>query len=105
MAASHELTFKDYQKQLRDNIKAIQDNFIDILKTNTEHINFELQVKSAEIVRAYQQLMQLVAEIRTFLIVNHQFQPPEINKTTDEKLVRLRDDMAMFLYELEIPLM
>lgn len=122
--ASHELTLKNYQKQLKDNIKSIYENYADILKTKTEHVNLEVQVKSAEIVRSYQSLMQLVSEIRTFLIINdlvgiHQPQsmgsadqsgfsrqkqsaaqptPAEV----DEKLIRLRDEMSMFLYELEI---
>lgn len=127
--ASHELTLKDYQKTLKDNIKLIYHNYIDLLRTETEHVNFEVQVKSAEIVRSYQSLMQLVAEIRTFLIINdlvginqsnqQQISTPsssqhnisnqsgsQQNQTlaSDEKLVRLRDEMSMFLYELEIPL-
>lgn len=128
--ASHELTLKDYQKTLKDNIKLIYDNYTDLLKTKTEHVNFEVQVKSAEIVRSYQSLMQLVAEIRTFLIINDlvsinqsnqqqqvgtssstQHNTPnqsgfQQNQTiaSDDKLVRLRDEMSMFLYELEIPL-
>lgn len=134
--SSHELTLKDYQQQLKDNIKRIYDNFTDLLRTKTEHLNFEVQVKSAEIVRSYQLLMQLVAEIRSFLIVNdlvnlgqsqstlsiagntsaqqtniseqiggsQQLQASAQAAAMDEKLVRLRDEMSMFLYELEIPL-
>lgn len=106
--ASHDLTLKNYQKQLKDNIKSIYENFITILKTQTEHVSLEVQVRSAEIVRSYQSLMQLVSEIRTFLIINDQQsqsntkQQEQLRDT--EKLVRLRDEMAMFLYELEIPL-
>lgn len=109
--ATQDLTLKNYQKQLRDNIKAIYDNLVHILGTKTEHLNFEVQVKSAEIVRSYQSLMQLLSEIRTFLIINdqqsqqsnsiHSRQQQEHLKDT-EKLVRLRDEMAMFLYELEM---
>lgn len=129
--ASHELTLKDYQKQLKDNIKQIYSNYTDLLNTKTEHINFEVQVKSAEIVRSYQSLMQLVAEIRSFLIINDlvsinqpkmggppsvQSQLPGLSQQTgsqqnqtqmansDDKLIKLRDAMSMFLYELEIPL-
>lgn len=103
-----DLTLKSYQKQLKDNIKIIYDNYTDILKTRTEHVNFEVQVKSAEIVRSYQALLQLVAEIRSFLIVND-LVPADNSKTVqaqayDDKLVKLRDEMSMFLYELEIPL-
>lgn len=123
--ASHELTLKNYQKQLKDNIKLIYENYMDLLRTKTEHVNFEVQVKSAEIVRSYQSLMQLVSEIRTFLIINDLagiYQPNPSNQPasqgqtnqvsggaaqtqdTDDKLVQLRDEMSMFLYELEIPL-
>lgn len=122
--ASHDLTLKNYQKQLKDNVNRIYENYMTILRTKTEHVNFEVQVKSAEIVRSYQALMQLVSEIRTFLIINdlvginqsnpagpsgsqghiggHTSMPGQVN--TDDKLVRLRDEMSMFLYELEIPL-
>lgn len=132
--ASHDLTLKNYQKQLKDNMKLIYENYIDLLRTKTEHVMFEVQVKSAEIVRSYQSLMQLVAEIRSFLIINDLVkinQPNTGNQTntssiqqtnqsnqsgsqpsqpngqstdSDEKLIRLRDEMSMFLYELEIPL-
>lgn len=127
--ASHELTLKNYQKTLKDNIKLIYDNYTDLLKTKTEHVQFEVQVKSAEIVRSYQSLMQLVAEIRSFLIINDlvsikQSNQQQVNTSSssqqsmsekssaqqsqsaasDEKLIKLRDEMSMFLYELEIPL-
>lgn len=125
--ASHELTLKNYQLQLKDNIRQIYDNYTDLLRAKTEHVNFEVQVKSAEIVRSYQSLMQLAAEIRSFLIVNDLVGISQLNSSnpmtgpsqdnsasqnarsqqsanSDEKLVKLRDEMSMFLYELEIPL-
>ena len=82
---------------------------MDILRTRTEHVSFETQVKSAEIVRSYQALIQLVSEIRTFLIINDLVGAKPVTRQakpsdTDEKLIRLRDEMSMFLYELEIPL-
>lgn len=131
--ASHELTLKDYQKQLKDHVKSIYENYTEILRTKTEHLNFEVSVKSAEIIRSYESLMQLVAEIRTFLIINDLLNPDQPNtvedmssgggpsqfgsqsrqqqqlvssdpsKEIDDKLVRLRDEIAMFLYELEMP--
>jgi hypothetical protein len=106
--ASHDLTLKNYQKQLKDNLRSIYDNYTELLKTKTEHINFEVQVKAAEIVRSYQSLMQLVSEIRTFLIINDlvgaRSPAQNVAENSDEKLVKLRDEMSMFLYELEIPL-
>lgn len=113
----------NHQKILKDNLKLIYENYINLLKTKTEHVNFEVQVQAAEIVRSYQQLMLLVSEIRTFLIINDLDTssiapktsttpglttstpaPRQTPKQTDEKLIRLRDEMSMFLYELEIPL-
>uniref|UniRef100_A0A6G1SJ27 Mediator of RNA polymerase II transcription subunit 22 n=1 Tax=Aceria tosichella TaxID=561515 RepID=A0A6G1SJ27_9ACAR len=105
--ATHDLTLKNYQKQLKDNLKSIYDIYTELLKTKTEHVSFEVQVKAAEIVRSYQSLMQLVSEIRTFLIINDLVggsKAPASNENSDEKLVKLRDEMSMFLYELEIPL-
>lgn len=105
--ATHELTLGNYQKQLNDNIKSIYDNFMEILKTKTEHADFEVQVRSAEIVRSYQSIMQLVSEVRTFLIINDQDdnRPPTAPPNqANNQLIRLRDEMSMFLYELEIPL-
>lgn len=130
--ASHELTLRNYHNQLKDKVKSIYDNYTFILRTKNEHLNFEVSVKSAEIVRSYEFLMQLVAEIRTFLIINdllnldspdnkagnseqpNTFMPgtstsqhqtsSETNEEADEKLIKLRDEMAMFLYELEMPL-
>lgn len=122
----------NYQKILKDNLKSIYENYINILETRTEHVNFEVQIKAAEIVRSFQALILLVSEIRTFLIINdldtssqtnhinpqapldsmqqqqRQIRPVAVRKPTpadtDEKLIRLRDEMSMFLYELEIPL-
>lgn len=106
--ASHELTFKNYQKQLNDSVKLIYGNYVDIIQAKTEHVKFEVQVKSAEIVRSYQTLMQLVAEIRTYLIINDLVGKDQTSansetagQNTDDKLCKLRDDMSMFLYELE----
>lgn len=103
--ATHELTFKAYQKKLKDTIRTIQENFLDMLKTNSEHVDFEAQVKSADIVKGYKTLIHLISEIRTYIIVNHQFPPQETDNVIENKLVRLRDDIAVFLYELEIPLL
>jgi len=108
MAVS-ELTLKNYQKQLKDGIRDVYENFMDILKCRTDQLAFDIQVKTSDMLRAYQSLMSLTSEIRTLLIINdeddQQAQDKEINNIRDkEKLIKLRDDMAMFLYELEIPL-
>lgn len=98
-----DLTFKDYQKQLRDNVKAICENFTNLLNTRAEHLDFDVSVKSAEIIRSYENLLSLIAEIRTNLIINDtsttQSHDPN---SSDAKLIRLRDELSMFLYELEM---
>ena len=103
--ATHDLALKNYQKQLKDNLRSIYDIYTELLRTKTEHISFEVQVKAAEIVRSYQSLMQLVSEIRTFLIINDLVggsKPVPKSENSDDKLIKLRDEVSMFLYELEI---
>ncbi|KAG9509554.1 Mediator of RNA polymerase II transcription subunit 22, partial [Fragariocoptes setiger] len=109
--SSQELTLKNYLKQLKDNVRAIQDNFAEMLRTKSEYPGYEVQVRAAEIVRAYQALIQLVSEIRNFYIINDfilinqaidQKSNPAPIINIDKSLVKLRDEIAIFLYELEI---
>lgn len=93
-------TLKDYHKQLKDNVKSVCEHFTHILNTRTEHLNFDVSVKAAELLRSYENLLQLVAEIRTNLIINDN-QVEEVD-VKDAKLIKLRDEMSTFLYELEI---
>lgn len=108
--SSQDLTLKDYQKQLKDNVRNIQDKFAEILNTKSEHVTFEVQIRAAEIVRSFQSLMTLIADIRNFYIINdftlinqsiEAKSDPTPIKAIDEKLVQLRDDMAVLLYDLE----
>ncbi|XP_064077732.1 mediator of RNA polymerase II transcription subunit 22-like [Macrobrachium nipponense] len=120
-----EALLKSYNKRLKDDVKSILDNFTEIVKlglvedenqvtrmTQVEEINFQMQVRSANIVRAAESLMKLVADVKQYLILNDF---PSVNEAitsnsqlfkaksqeADQKLMALRDDMAFDLYELE----
>ncbi|MCL4141280.1 UNVERIFIED_CONTAM: hypothetical protein GTU68_004454 [Idotea baltica] len=80
--------------------------------TQVEEINFQMHVRSANMVRASESLMKLVADVKQYLILNDFpsvneaiTQNSEIFKSksqeADMKLLALRDDMAADLFELE----
>ncbi|XP_045613519.1 mediator of RNA polymerase II transcription subunit 22 [Procambarus clarkii] len=120
-----EALLKSYNKRLKDDVKSILDNFMEIVKlgvveeesqvgrmTQVDEINFQIQVRSANMVRAAESLMKLVADVKQYLILNDFpsvneaiTQNSQIFKTksqeADQKLMALRDDMASDLYELE----
>ncbi|CAG0913158.1 unnamed protein product [Notodromas monacha] len=120
-----EALLKGHHKQLKDDIKAILENFHEIVKlgkieeetqvnryTQVEEDALEMQVRAANIVRAGESLMKLVAELKQYQILNDF---PSVNESidrntklfkdlqaeTDRKLMALRDDIATELYELE----
>ncbi|XP_066436417.1 mediator of RNA polymerase II transcription subunit 22 isoform X3 [Eleutherodactylus coqui] len=122
---SKETLLQSYNKRLRDDIKSIMDNFTEIIKTarieeehqvsrstQGEQDNYEMQVRSANIVRAGESLMRLVSDLKQYLILNDF---PSVNEAInqrnqqlrglqeecDKKLVSLRDEIAIDLYELE----
>ncbi|KAK3858031.1 hypothetical protein Pmani_035728 [Petrolisthes manimaculis] len=122
---SREALLKSYNKRLKDDVKSILDNFMEIVKlglvedesqvsrmTQVEEIHFQMQVRSANMVRAAESLMKLVADVKQYLILNDF---PSVNEAitqnsqifkvksqeADQKLMTLRDDMASDLYELE----
>jgi len=120
-----EAVLKGYSKRLKDNIKSMVDNFSEIVKmarveaegqvsraTQADEDNFEMTVRSANIVRAGESLIKLVADIKQSLILNDFpsvndaiVQNSQLFKTKqmecDRKLMALRDDMAADLYDLE----
>ncbi|XP_041431005.1 mediator of RNA polymerase II transcription subunit 22-like isoform X4 [Xenopus laevis] len=122
---SKETLLQSYNKRLKDDIKSIMDNFTEIIKTakideehqvsrptQGEQDNYEMHVRSANIVRAGESLMKLVSDLKQFLILNDF---PSVNESInqrkqqlrglreecDKKLIALRDDIAIDLYELE----
>ncbi|XP_022651560.1 mediator of RNA polymerase II transcription subunit 22-like [Varroa jacobsoni] len=127
-----EALLKSYQKRLKDDIRAMIDNFQEILKSSkvptadeegqrtlqvlrqlqcTED-QYEMSVRAANMVRAGEKLVRLIADIKQYLILNDF---PFINDAIqasgqrfcnvqhecDQRLMALRDDMAAELYELE----
>ncbi|CAJ0934728.1 unnamed protein product [Ranitomeya imitator] len=80
--------------------------------TQGEQDNYEMHVRSANIVRAGESLMRLVSDLKQYLILNDF---PSVNEAInqrsqqlrglqdecDRKLISLRDEIAIDLYELE----
>nr|XP_031531706.1 mediator of RNA polymerase II transcription subunit 22 isoform X2 [Vicugna pacos] len=80
--------------------------------TQGEQDNYEMHVRAANIVRAGESLMKLVSDLKQFLILNDF---PSVNEAIDQrnqqlralqeecdrKLVALRDEVSIDLYELE----
>ncbi|XP_077141005.1 mediator of RNA polymerase II transcription subunit 22 isoform X2 [Ranitomeya variabilis] len=122
---SKETLLQSYNKRLKDDIKSIMDNFTEIIKTakieeehqvsrstQGEQDNYEMHVRSANIVRAGESLMRLVSDLKQYLILNDF---PSVNEAInqrsqqlrglqdecDRKLISLRDEIAIDLYELE----
>ncbi|XP_051836238.1 mediator of RNA polymerase II transcription subunit 22 [Antechinus flavipes] len=122
---SKETLLQSYNKRLKDDIKSIMDNFTEIIKTakiedetqvsratQGEQDNYEMHVRAANIVRAGESLMKLVSDLKQFLILNDF---PSVNEAIDQrnqqlrglqdecdkKLISLRDEISIDLYELE----
>ncbi|XP_028830701.1 mediator of RNA polymerase II transcription subunit 22 isoform X2 [Denticeps clupeoides] len=122
---SKETLLQNYNKRLKDDIKSILDNFTEIIKTakiedetqvsratQGEQDHYEMQVRAANIVRAGESLMKLVSDLKQFLILNdfpsvneaislHNQQLRSLQEECDKKLISLRDEIAIDLYELE----
>ncbi|XP_015277093.1 PREDICTED: mediator of RNA polymerase II transcription subunit 22 isoform X2 [Gekko japonicus] len=122
---SKETLLQSFNKRLKDDIKSIMDNFTEIIKTakieeetqvsratQGEQDNYEMHVRAANIVRAGESLMKLVSDLKQFLILNDF---PSVNEAInqrsqqlhglqeecDKKLIALRDEISIDLYELE----
>ncbi|XP_044129237.1 mediator of RNA polymerase II transcription subunit 22 isoform X1 [Bufo gargarizans] len=122
---SKETLLQSYNKRLKDDIKSIMDNFTEIIKTarieeehqvsrstQGEQDNYEMHVRSANIVRAGESLMRLVSDLKQYLILNdfpsvneainqRNQQLRALQEDCDKKLISLRDEIAIDLYELE----
>ncbi|XP_047500455.1 mediator of RNA polymerase II transcription subunit 22-like [Penaeus chinensis] len=120
-----EALLKSYNRRLKDDVKSILENFMEIVKlgvvedesqvhrmTQVDIIHYQMHVRSSNMVRAAESLMKLVADVKQYLILNDF---PSVNEAitqnskifksksqeADQKLMALRDDMASDLYELE----
>lgn len=125
LSQNKEAVLKLYQKQVKDDINSMLDNYAEIIKlakveegsqarmlADAEQCHFEMAVRAANIVRAGESLMKLTSDLKQFLILND-FQ--SINESVahsrawfkssedemDNKLLALRDDVAAELYQLE----
>ncbi|XP_057265197.1 mediator of RNA polymerase II transcription subunit 22 [Pezoporus wallicus] len=122
---SKETLLQSYNKRLRDDVRSILDNFTEIVKTakvedetqvsratQGEQDNYEMHVRAANIVRAGESLMKLVSDLKQFLILNdfpsvneainqRNQQLRSLQEECDKKLIALRDEISIDLYELE----
>ncbi|XP_064027066.1 mediator of RNA polymerase II transcription subunit 22 isoform X2 [Pogoniulus pusillus] len=122
---SKETLLQSYNKRLKDDVKSIMDNFTEIIKTakiedetqvsratQGEQDNYEMHVRAANIVRAGESLMKLVSDLKQFLILNdfpsvneainqRNQQLRSLQEECDKKLIALRDEISIDLYELE----
>ncbi|XP_069097907.1 mediator of RNA polymerase II transcription subunit 22 isoform X1 [Pleurodeles waltl] len=122
---SKETLLQSYNKRLKDDIKSIMDNFTEIIKTakvedetqvsrstQGEQDTYEMHVRAANIVRAGESLMKLVSDLKQFLILNdfpsvneaisqRNQQLRSLQEECDKKLIALRDEISIDLYELE----
>ncbi|XP_004544353.1 mediator of RNA polymerase II transcription subunit 22 isoform X1 [Maylandia zebra] len=122
---SKETLLQNYNKRLKDDIRSIMDNFTEIVKTakiedetqvsrptQAEQDHYEMHVRAANIVRAGESLMKLVSDLKQFLILNdfpsvndaislQNQQLRSLQEECDKKLMSLRDEIAIDLYELE----
>ncbi|XP_053951835.1 mediator of RNA polymerase II transcription subunit 22 [Anastrepha ludens] len=122
---SKEALLKSYNTRLKEDVRSMLENFEEIIKlargegdsqisktTQCEQDTYEMQVRAANIVRAGESLMKLVSDIKQYLILNdfHSVNEAITNNSQlfrskqmecDKKLMKLRDEMAMDLYDLE----
>ncbi|XP_060267619.1 mediator of RNA polymerase II transcription subunit 22 isoform X4 [Ovis aries] len=116
---SKETLLQSYNKRLKDDVKSIMDNFTEIIKTakiedetqvsratQGEQDNYEMHVRAGE------SLMKLVSDLKQFLILNdfpsvneaidqRNQQLRALQEESDRKLIALRDEVSIDLYELE----
>uniref|UniRef100_A0A8C2T2F4 Mediator of RNA polymerase II transcription subunit 22 n=1 Tax=Coturnix japonica TaxID=93934 RepID=A0A8C2T2F4_COTJA len=116
---SKETLLQSYNKRLKDDVKSIMDNFTEIIKTakiedetqvsratQSEQDNYEMHVRAGE------SLMKLVSDLKQFLILNdfpsvneainqRNQQLRSLQEECDKKLIALRDEISIDLYELE----
>eukprot|EP00118_Oscarella_pearsei_P009029 m.49510 g.49510 ORF g.49510 m.49510 type:complete len:157 (+) comp33997_c0_seq1:18-488(+) len=117
---------KAFQKKLKDGIKSMLDNFTEIVKsshveedssrvldiTDGAQNRYEMSVRAANIVRAGESLLKLVADLKEYLVLNdfpslndsitqRRAEIQQIEVETNTKLAALRDDLTAQLKQLE----
>ncbi|CAD5120352.1 DgyrCDS8927 [Dimorphilus gyrociliatus] len=124
-AQSKEAILKFYLKRLKDDIKSIIDNYVEIIKlakveedsqisrlTQAEQDQYEMQVRASNIVRACESLLKLVSDIKQYILLNDFVSVNEVIHHTrmsytqkqqihDHALIAIRNEIADELYDLE----
>ena len=124
MTTSHETTLKTFQKWLKDDIRSILDNFLEIVKLakveldlNPQNItpsraqeHYEVIVRASNMIRAQESLIKLIYQIKQFYIIND-FQLINESLTRgntaqqveeiDMRLINLRNEISSELHNLE----
>lgn len=122
--SSQEAILKSYQKILKDDIRSMVDNYLEIIKLAKVDLeegnnqlasskiqeNYEMSVRAANIAKAAEDLLKLIYNIKQFLIINDF---PLINQAFDSthnlaqanaidaRLNALRDEITTELFDLE----
>lgn len=89
----------DYKKRLREDMRSLRDNFQAIVEaarcqeksqlgktTAAIYDKCQIQVRGSNIVRAGENLMKLISDLKTFLVI-HDF--PAINESIEKRTVEL----------------
>ncbi|XP_065829199.1 mediator of RNA polymerase II transcription subunit 22-like [Oscarella lobularis] len=116
---------KAFQKKLKDGVKSMVENLSEIVKssqmeeesrvldlTHAAQNEYEMSVRAANMLRAGESLLRLVADLKEYLVLNDfpslnesiAKRRAEIEKIEDEttgKVAALRDDMIAQLSRLE----
>ncbi|XP_060126525.1 mediator of RNA polymerase II transcription subunit 22 isoform X2 [Zootoca vivipara] len=106
---SKETLLQSYNKRLKDDIKSVMDNFTEIIKTakieeetqvsratQGEQDNYEMQVRAANIFLILNDFPSVNEAINQR---NQQLR--SLQEECDKKLIALRDEISIDLYELE----
>lgn len=124
MTTSHEATLKTFQKWLKDDVRSILDNFLEIVKLakvdldpNPQNItpsraqeHYEVIVRASNMIRAQESLIKLIHQIKQFYIINDfQLINDSIRGSNtahqvediDLKLITLRNEISSELHNLE----
>lgn len=117
-------TLVSYQQRLKNDINTISENFTELFRTvridldnkstysKLEELSFEVNIRSANLIRACESLVKLIWEIKQYQTINDF---PLINESItnkvesnlrksqeiDARLVSLRDEITNELYDLE----
>lgn len=124
---SKEAQLKTYQKRMKDDIGAMYDNFLEIIRmarmeddsssqvtraSQASQDRYEIEVRAANMVRAAESLMKLISDMKQFLVLNdfphvndsimqHSNFCRQMQNKIDATLLLLRDDMSNELFEME----